>query len=467
MQSNGGVTSIDDAKSSPVKITESGPAAGALAAAMLAREANLPNVVSLDMGGTTAKICMIKNGNPKESDEYVVGKQMTASARVFGTTGYIVSLPTIDMVEIGAGGGSVVWVDEGGLLRVGPASAGAVPGPACYGLGGVTPTFTDACVVLGYLSPEVIAGGTLQIHPDKAVEAFDRAIGKSLRMTALEAAHGAYTIAISNMMRGIRAVSFEVGQDPSDCILVAFGGAGPMVAAEIARSLRMKQVIIPPAAGVFSAVGLLVSDSRHDYIQAYLQSVDEVDVKALYEVYCRMELNARRQLEKEGYKPETIVIEKLCDVCYKRQGSTICVPINFEQDDVIARLIQDFTAQHEQMYKYITHEPIEIVNLRIQGIGLLEKVNLSALRLPSQVGVPSIRRRRSYFGPDYGFLDVDVSYRHELAGRPRRGPLVIEEADATVVIPPECSATLDNSGNIVITIGRPIGELALEQNPFP
>ncbi|HEV3007924.1 MAG TPA: hydantoinase/oxoprolinase family protein, partial [Burkholderiales bacterium] len=260
MQSNGGTMSAAAAGEKPAFLVESGPAAGVIACADIARSAGLGNVISFDMGGTTAKAAIVEDGEPARTTEYEVGAGINVSSKLVKGGGYAIKLPFIDVSEIGAGGGSIVSLDAAGSIKVGPQSAGAVPGPACYGLGGKEATFTDAAVVLGYLNPQYLVGGKLSIDSRLSQEAITRKIAAPLGLDIHKAAHGVYAIAVATMTRAVKAVSTYRGRDPRDFALVAFGGNGPVVAVAIARELEMRRVLIPPAPGVFSAAGLLFSN---------------------------------------------------------------------------------------------------------------------------------------------------------------------------------------------------------------
>ena len=269
MQSSGGVMSAEAAIRKPAHLVESGPAAGVVACAFLARAAGIPNVISLDMGGTTAKAAILEDGQPVKTSEYEVGAGINLSSRLIKGGGYAIRLPFIDLSEIGAGGGSLVSVDEFGMLHVGPESAGADPGPACYGLGGDEPTLTDALVVLGYLNPEYLTGGAVAIDADAAARAVE-SVAAPLGKDAIEAAYGVFQLAVATMTRAVKAVSTYRGRDPREFVLCGFGGNGPVVAVAIARALQMRRVLVPLAPGVFSAAGLLLSEIEHEFVRTLL-----------------------------------------------------------------------------------------------------------------------------------------------------------------------------------------------------
>src|SRR5215510_4387215 len=306
MQSNGGIMSAQVARRRPAYMIESGPAAGVLAAARFAAETGLNQVLSFDMGGTTAKACLVENGAPLEKAGGEVGGGATMTTRLFGGGGHALRVPSLDIVEVGAGGGSVAWIDDGGALRVGPHSAGAEPGPVCYGRGGQEPTVTDANVVLGYMNPEAIAGSTLRINRQAAWEAIERRIAGPLKLEVLPAAYGMTLVANATMMRALRAVSTERGRDPREFTLIAFGGAGPIHAAALAESLGISRVLIPLFPGLFSALGLLLADYRHDYIRSIATILNAVDPQSILRQYEELEATAQEELGQEGVSPASI-----------------------------------------------------------------------------------------------------------------------------------------------------------------
>src|SRR5260221_3080881 len=265
MQSNGGTMTAEAAVQKPAYIVESGPAAGVIACARIARAVGCPNAISLDMGGTTAKAAMIENGEPARTSEYEVGAGINLSSKLVKGGGYAIKLPFIDVSEIGAGGGSVVAVDRLGSLQVGPRSAGAVPGPACYDLGGVDPTFTDAMIVLGYLKPRALAGGSVALAPERSRRAILDTVAAPLGLSELDAAFRVYTIACANMTRAVKAVTTYRGRDPRDFVLFAFGGNGPVAAVEVAPALDKTTVLVPPAPRGFSAPGPLFSRAEQGF----------------------------------------------------------------------------------------------------------------------------------------------------------------------------------------------------------
>ena len=325
MQSNGGLMSARRAAEAPVHILESGPAAGVVAADEMGKRIGLERIIAFDMGGTTAKASLIENGQRSWTTEYEVGAGISLSSRLVKGGGYAVKVPVMDLAEVGAGGGSIVWIDRGGALRVGPQSAGAVPGPVCYGLGGKDPTVTDANLVLGYINPVQLAGGSVALRGDIAVESLRVNVAERLGLSLLEAAYGVHTIANISMIRAIRAVSTYRGRDPREFTLLAFGGSGPIHAVGIARSLDISQVVIPPSPGVFSAIGLLEAQPEHHFVQTFVRRIDEADTIEINETYARIQERGAETLKSEGYVPTDITWERKADLRYVGQAYELTV----------------------------------------------------------------------------------------------------------------------------------------------
>src|SRR5919108_1868017 len=301
MQSNGGLTTAEAAMKTPMHIIESGPAAGVIGAQSLARALTLPNVITFDMGGTTAKASIVEGGEVARSLEYQVGGGIMMGSRLLTGAGYLLKVPAVDLAEVGAGGGSIVWIDPGGALQVGPHSAGASPGPLCYDLGGTEPTITDANVILGYINPAYLVGGALPLKADKTREVFEKTIAKPLGLALAHAAYGAHQIAASNMIRAIKAVSTERGRDPRDYALFAFGGNGPLFAAGMAEALRMTRIVVPPSPGLFSAFSLLYADVEHHYSRTFRCLLGSVDPQELNAAWDRLAREAEAQLTADGF----------------------------------------------------------------------------------------------------------------------------------------------------------------------
>jgi N-methylhydantoinase A len=433
--------SADAAIRKPAHLVESGPSAGVVACAFLARAAGIDNLISLDMGGTTAKAAMLEDGQPVKTAEYEVGAGINLSSRLIKGGGYAIRLPFIDLSEIGAGGGSLVSVDEFGLMHVGPESAGAEPGPACYARGGEQPTLTDALVVLGYLNPEHLTGGEVQIDAAAAARAIEP-VAAALGKEPVEAAHGVFQLAVATMTRAVKAVSTYRGRDPRDFVLCGFGGNGPVVASAIARELQMRRVLVPLAPGVFSAAGLLLSEIEHEFVQTLpARSASE---ELLGAAYRDLEAQAQRALAAEGVTEPAV--SRFADVRYAGQAYELTLPVAAGAPD-LALIAADFNAEHHRTYGHASNDaPIDVVNVKLTaraaGNGDAPYDPLAGLTVPT-----GERTRRAYFAE--GELDVPVVSRSSLLDTPpRTGPLIVEEYDATCVVPPGCRVTLDRLGNL-------------------
>jgi N-methylhydantoinase A len=451
MQSNGGVMTAESGRRRPVHVIESGPAAGVIATGALARRIGLGNVISIDMGGTTAKASVIEGGLIKRTGEFEIGGSMSQGSRLYKGGGYLLRVPAIDIAEVGAGGGSIVSVDGAGALHVGPLSAGAVPGPVCYDLGGKAVTLTDANLCLGYLHQERLPSG-LALAADRARRAFEEQVAARLGIGLLEAAHGVYLLGCAGMARAVRAVTIERGRDPQEFTLVAFGGNGPLFAAEMARSLEIATVLVPPAPGVWSAIGLLEAEMEHHLVRTFLRPLDALAEGELEQAVAALEGEARALLAAQGHRD--VAIECAADLKYQGQSFELTVPLPAEKGRHALRdLAHAFAEEHERTYGHKAEgDPIQIVNLRLTARAA-RGADRRALSLPEE------RRgrrdhRATYFGPGLGSIETPVIGRADLGRRPRSGPLLIDEYDATTLVPPGCRAHLDRHGNIAIATGR-------------
>jgi N-methylhydantoinase A len=456
MQSNGGLMTAEAATRMPMHIIESGPAAGVVGAQAVARRMGLGRVITFDMGGTTAKASIIEDGEVNRAAEYQVGGGIMVGSRLLTGAGYLLRVPAIDLAEVGAGGGSIVWIDAGGALQVGPRSAGASPGPLCYDLGGAEPTITDANVILGYLNPAYLVGGAVKLNAARAHEVFEERVARPLGLGSAHAAYGAHLIAASNMIRAIKAVSSERGRDPRDYVLFAFGGNGPLFAAGMAQALEMRKIVVPPAPGLFSSFGLLYSDVEHHYVRTFRRQTRQLDPAELDQVLGRMRAEALAQLAAEGFTGAATRLRVSADLRYHGQSFELTIPVAAPALDrrALAKLEEAFGREHERTYGHRAgaDEPVEIVNLRLVAQGIP-----AAPRVPERVRVVLERgrerpsARRVYFGPERGWLETTILVRGDLAA-PREGPCIVEEYDATCVVPPGATAALDEHGNIVIEL---------------
>ena len=460
MQSNGGLTPGEEAARRPVNIVESGPAAGVVGAQAIARASALKNLISFDMGGTTAKASLIEAGSYARTREYSVGGGIMVGSRLLTGGGYQISVPAIDLAEVGAGGGSIIWIDAGGALQAGPRSAGAVPGPVCYDIGGQDPTVTDANLILGYLNPNYLCGGELALNPARAREVFASHVAQPLELELAYAAYGARQVVISNMIRAIRAVSSERGRDPREFTLFAFGGNGGLFAADMASELGMHRIIVPPASGLFSAFGLLYAEVEHHYSRTLRVLLRAADPRGLESAYAALELNARNQLQSDGFDADHIELKRSANLHYQGQIYELAVALEPGAIDASSlRATQEsFGLEHERTYGHRAglDEPVELVNIEVLGRGLSESARLPAtLRLRSATESVSTvgpeRQRDAYFGPDVGWLSTPVIGRSGLSAA-RSGPLIVEEYDATSLVPPNGVAEVDGRGNLLIEI---------------
>ncbi len=457
MQSNGGLMPSAMAREMPMHIIESGPAAGVTGALEVSRRLGLSNVMTLDIGGTTAKTSLIEDGQLTRSPEYEVGGGMNIGHRLLKGGGYLLRVPAVDIAEVGAGGGSIAWIDRGGSLQIGPQSAGADPGPACYNRGGEAATLTDANMVLGYLNPYTLAGGTLTLDADKARQVMQAQISQPLSMDLVDAAWAIHRLADANMVRALRAVSTERGRDPRHFVLFAFGGKGPVHALGIAQALAITRVVIPPAPGLFSSLALLFSEVEHHFVQTYFNPSDDIDLAQLEHVLDKLDQQGRETLETEGYTGAQVRLERYADLRYGGQNSELTIP--FELDvltpDGLSRLQEAFAVEHDKTYGYRSDdEPIQLMGLRLVARGLSNEVRvperLSMVSGAVSGGSPQAASRQAYFGPQCGWLETPLLTRQDLSHATHEGPLIVEEYDATTVVPPGWQVSLDAWSNMMV-----------------
>ncbi|MEC7649883.1 MAG: hydantoinase/oxoprolinase family protein, partial [Pseudomonadota bacterium] len=456
MQSNGGLMTAEAAGRLPCNIVESGPAGGVVGGYAFGEKVGLKDIITFDMGGTTAKASLIENGEYTRSLEFQVGGGILTGSRLMTGSGYLLKVPAIDLAEVGAGGGSVVWIDAGGSMQIGPQSAGAKPGPVCYDIGGEDPTVTDANVILGYLNQEYLVGGELKIDASRSNKVFADTIAKPMELSVEHAAYGAHQIAISNMIRAIRAVSSERGRDPRRYAMVPFGGNGPLFAAGMARELQMKQIVVPPSPGLFSSFGLLYADVEHHYSRTVQRVVREMEPSSLTDVWKTLEVQAREQLKIDGFSDNQMRFRRSANMHYKGQifELTVFAPNGDFNLEKIAELEEAFGQEHERTYGHRAgpEEPVELVNAQLIGMGIPDRP-----RIPERVTAErrgptgALPNRNAYFGPATGWLDTPVIHRADLT-EPRSGPCIVEEYDATCLVPPGAKAHLDEGGNIIIDL---------------
>ena len=444
MQSNGGVMSSETAKKMPVTMMESGPVAGVIAAARLGEPLDCRHIISFDMGGTTAKSSLIKDFHPEVTSSYYVGGYVS---------GQPMMLPVVDIVEVGNGGGSIAWIDAAGGLKVGPQSAGAAPGPACYGKGGTEPTVTDANLIAGRIDPEYFLGSGIRLQRDKAAHAISEKIGKPLGLNLEEAALGILTIADFNMSLSVRAVSVEKGYDPRDCVLVPSGGGGALHAMAIARELSVPRVIIPPMPAHFSALGMLLADLKHDYVQTFVRELAETSGAQIADAFSLLERSAVDTLTEEGSTPEQIVLRRFLDMRYRGQEYTLPVPITEDLRSVtdFSAIRSRFDQLHQEHYGHSApKEPVMMVNLRLSALGRTE--NNLPLAAASREEDSGVRGRRPVVFEDKP-ADCPIYLRSGFkSGDTLEGPAVIEEVGATILVYPGDRMQVNEFGHLVIDV---------------
>ncbi len=440
MQSSGGAMGVRAACLRPIHIIESGPAAGVVGGAEVAAMLGFEDVLTFDMGGTTAKAAIIEGGAFDRVGELDVGAGINYGARFLKGGGHHVGVPAIDIAEVGAGGGSLVRIDAGGSLAVGPESAGAVPGPICYRQGGTTPTVTDANVVLGFVNPDYLVGGELALDAGAAAAAIKGQIADPLGVSVDEAAFGIHRVANAAMTRALRSVSSERGRDPRRFALMAFGGNGPVHAATLARSLDIRTILIPPTAGVFSALGLLFPATEHHYVRTLKRELQNLETAEVAAAYGALEADGRRELASEGYGGDRVEFERFADLRYRGENTELTVPVT-AGGGIGDAAVRAFGDEHERTNGYQSEdEVLVLVNLRLiaRGLGGENRVPAS-LQVTTQAGGAVTRRPRSvYFGPRYGRLHTAVVDRHDISNTGLDGPLIVEEYDSTTVVPPGC-----------------------------
>ena len=464
MQSNGGLLTSDDAREQPVRALESGPTAGVVGAVHIARLMGAANVISFDMGGTTAKAGLIIEGESVETVEYEVGgpAASSASGHLHGRgTGFPIRLPAVEVTEVGSGGGSIAWIDSAGAFRVGPRSMGARPGPACYGFGGEEPTVTDAQVILGVINPDNFLGGKMRLHPELGARAVESRVAEPLGLSLRDAAAGIVEIANTTMAHATRLVSINKGHDPREFALLAFGGAGPMHACAIADELEIPWVIVPPHPGLHSALGLVVSDIVHDFIQAY--SRRSIETSAVAEIFSGLEAGAGAALDADQVPPGARRLARTADLRYRSQTYTVnvAVPSGPIGDAAIETMVDNFHRRHEALYTFKSVDTsVELATLRVRAVGVIGRADpgeLAEMTPPPDLvseappDEASAGRRAVYFDGAKDVVDCVTIDRSRLSpGDVIAGPAIVEQLDSTIVIPPERVGAVDRYRNVVI-----------------
>ena len=452
MLSSGGITPIETAVKFPIRLVESGPAAGALAAVFYGELTGEPDLVSFDMGGTTAKMCLIKAGQPAMADTFEIARVH----RFKRGSGLPVRIPAIELIEIGAGGGSIGRVDELGLLKVGPDSAGADPGPACYGLGGRQPTVTDADLLLGYLNPDYFLGGRMKLDGAAAEQAVSEVIAKPLQLSLTAAAYGLYQVVNENMISATRVHVAERGADPRRLKLIAFGGAGPVHAHQIARALKMQGYICPASAGVTSALGFLTAPAAFEFARTMIARLSSESLPKLDEVYEELEAEGRVVLAEAGVSEQEMRFVRQADLRHVGQGHEIVVTLPYErlaEVDLDSELRPRFYERYEQIYGHAHHHlDLEITTCRLTASGPRPQVRLPEAEVNSGPVQQAIKgQRQAYFAELGGFVETPIYDRYQLgAGHTFAGPAIVEERDSTAVIGPEATVSVDRFANLIV-----------------
>jgi N-methylhydantoinase A len=457
MQSSGGMISAEEASEVPVEIVECGPAAGVVGAAHMSRQQNIKDIITLDLGGTTTKASVVESGRYTRSAEYEVGAGIHRASRLHKGKGYVLRIPSIDIAEIGAGGGSIVWMDKGGLMNVGPKSAGASPGPVCYNKGGEDPTLTDSYVMLGYMNPNYLLGGDFALNAEKARKIYKEKVASALNGDLLDAAYGVYEIANSNIRRAITSVSSERGRDPRKFSLFVFGGAGALHGAAVARSIGMKEVIIAPLAGIFSAYGLLCADIQRNYVKAYDTPLDAGALAGVNSVLEEMTRAALKIALQFGHSESAVKVERYADLRYRRQQSelTMMLPEHELHERNLKSLYEHFHKEYEATFGFrLTSSAIEIVNLRVSSTIAISKpatdgLSKNGTRIPKNTAVVI---REAYFGPLYGTMQVPVASLDDISASSQKGPIFIDTYDSTIIVPPQSHIKRSENGNLTITL---------------
>jgi len=451
MGSGGGLFEIEESLMMPAMAAESGPAAGVIAAALGGNQINRANLLSFDMGGTTAKASLIKNGVIETTPEYEVGGEGSGSRWLHGT-GHPIRVPVIDLAEVSAGGGSIAWIDPVGSLRVGPKSAGATPGPVCYGRGGTEPTVTDANLVLGRLDSKSLLGGDLSIDIGRAETAIKEKIAKPLNITIEQAASAIIKVVNNAMGEALRIVSVERGHDAREFSLICFGGAGPLHAVALAEELGMKEVIVPPIPGAFSALGLIGSDISRDYGRTFFSIVDQTNAQDVENVFLKLEQDARRMLSKTGIKEKDWHLDRSIDVRYTRQAYelNIAAPKNIDESS-LTDLALRFHEKHAMTYGHSNQtERVQIVTLRLSAKARLPYLKIKQ-KVSPETGIEKVKSTRDVWFDKTGKLSTLVYERELLSdGTKLTGPAVLESLDSTIIIPPNWEGAMNKEGFILL-----------------
>ena len=454
MGSGGGVLEAAETMAMPAMAVESGPAAGVVAAAIVAQQSGRLDLISFDMGGTTAKASLIRNGLYETTPEYEVGGGASGNRWMHGT-GHPIRVPVIDLAEVSAGGGSIAWVDPAGALRVGPHSAGADPGPACYARGGSEPTVTDCNLVLGYLDKGSLLAGDLPIDHAAAEAAVAKRLAEPMGVDVRTAAAAVIDVVNHAMAEALKIVSVRRGHDARQFVLAAFGGAGPLHAAALARELGIAEVLCPPIPGAFSALGLVGSDLKRDYVRTVYTTTASADPAALEAVFAALEQRGDAMLDRARIAPEQRRFERSFDARYERQSYELAVPVPPRVLDraALGEIAEAFHVRHRDTYGHDNRaEPVQLVSARVTAIGILPP--LAIRRKPAPAGSDALKGRRGVWFRDTGEASARVYQRARMpAGVVCAGPAVIESVESTILVPSAWQAVMDDNGFVLLGRG--------------
>jgi N-methylhydantoinase A len=452
MGSNGGVFEAAEGVSMPAMAVESGPAAGVVATSLIANQTGKRDILSFDMGGTTAKASLIRDGKYETTSEYEVGGGASGSRWMNGT-GHPIRVPVIDLAEVSAGGGSIAWVDRAGALRVGPASAGATPGPVCYQRGGTEPTVTDCNLLLGYLDQKSLLGGELEISVEAAEAAIKEKLAEPLGIDARSAAAAVIDVVNHAMAEALKIVSVQRGYDPREFVLAAFGGAGPLHAAALADELAMSEVLCPPIPGAFSALGLVGTDLKRDYVRTFFATTDIAAPSALAAAFAELQEFGNAMLERANVPANRRRFERSIDTRYVRQSYELSVPVSAPpySANTLQEIAVAFHDRHQQTYGHDNRtEPVQIVNVRLSAIGEIPSIMISDKT--GDAGADPVKSRRSLWFRDTGAVEADILDRAMMpTDFTALGPAVIESIESTILVRPGWQATMDGNGFIIMS----------------
>lgn len=449
MQSNGGLQDVETSRRQCIQMMESGPAGGVVGTMALCELLGLENAIAFDMGGTTAKACVVRRGEPQLSPDFFFGGY---------NEGLAIRIPVLDIIEVGTGGGSIAWIDDGGALHVGPLSAGAEPGPVSYGHGGTEPTITDANVVLGRLDPQRFLGGEMKLDRDAAVAALRTRLAEPLNVSLERAASGILEIAVNSMGDAVRGVTLEQGLDPRDFTLVAYGGGGPLHAGAVARELQIERLIIPQAPGHFSALGMLMADLRRDFVQTLFTRLNEIDIAELENEFVKLQEEGQAVLAESGTATSDVVFERSADMRYVGQEHSVAVkmPAHIEGEGARAQLKQLFDDAHEARYSHhAPDEPCDVVTLRVTAIGRTSKPGLPEIETGDATppAAADLGTRTIFFEGSGELISRVFERAALLAGNHIEGPAAIEDTASVTILGPKDSAEVDRYGLLLISVG--------------